>query len=84
GCTHYPHLAKVLQSIAGPNVVLIDPAEEAVEDAKKMLKKAGTLKTNAVPAKYQYLVTGSPIQFQDLGSRLLGKPIIGAKQVTLP
>ncbi|MFH1684009.1 MAG: glutamate racemase, partial [Candidatus Margulisiibacteriota bacterium] len=83
GCTHYPHLSSVLQSIAGPQVVLIDPAQEAVKDAKKLLKKAGTLKTKAYPAKYKYFATGSPIQFQDIGSRLLGKPIIGAKQVTL-
>lgn len=83
GCTHYPHLSKIIRSIIGPDIILVDPAEEAVMDAKKMLKKAGTLKTKATPAKYEYLVTGSVIQFQDLGSRLLGKPIIGAKQVTL-
>lgn len=83
GCTHYPHLSKVLASIAGPKVTLIDPAEEAVKGTKKLLKKAGTLKTKALPAKYKYFATGSPIQFQDVGSRLLNKPIIGAKQVTL-
>jgi glutamate racemase len=83
GCTHYPHLSKILRSITGPDVSFVDPAEEAVAGAKKLLKKAGTLKTKTIPAKYEYLVTGSVIQFQDLGSRLLGKPIIGAKQVTL-
>ena len=83
GCTHYPHLSKIIRSIIGPDIILIDPAEEAVADAKKMLKRAGTLKTKVSPAKYEYLVTGSVIQFQDLGSRLLGKPISGAKQVTL-
>jgi glutamate racemase len=83
GCTHYPHLSKILKAITGPEVVFVDPAEEAVADAKKMLKNAGTLKTKAAPAKYEYLVTGSVVQFQDIGSRLLGKPIVGAKQVTL-
>jgi glutamate racemase len=83
GCTHYPHLAKIIQSVAGPAVTLIDPAEEAVALAKKMLKKAGSLKTKTTPAKYEYFVTGSPLPFQDIGSRLLGKSIIGAKQVTL-
>lgn len=83
GCTHYPHLSKIIKAITGPEVVLVDPAEEAVADAKKMLKKAGTLKTKASPPKYEYLVTGSPIQFQDIGSRLLGKSIVGVKQVTL-
>ncbi|KPJ67963.1 hypothetical protein AMJ44_06980 [candidate division WOR-1 bacterium DG_54_3] len=83
GCTHYPHLSKIIRSITGPEIAFIDPAEEAVADAKKLLKKAGTLKIKVSPAKYEYLVTGSVIQFQDLGSRLLGKPISGAKQVTL-
>lgn len=83
GCTHYPHLLKILKEITGPEVEFVDPAEEAVADAKKLLKKAGTLKTKVSPARYQFFVTGSVIQFQDLGSRLLGKPIVGAKQVTL-
>jgi glutamate racemase len=83
GCTHYPHLRKIIQSIVGNDVILIDPAEEATLEIKKMLKKAGTLKTKLVPVKYEYFTTGSAIQFQDLGSRLLGKPISSAKQVTL-
>ena len=83
GCTHYPHLLKILREITGPEVSFIDPAEEAVADAKKLLKKAGTLKARTSPPKYQFFVTGPVIQFQDLGSQLLGKPIIGAKQVSL-
>jgi len=83
GCTHYPHLAKIIKEIVGPEVTLVDPAEEAVTDTKKILKKAGTLKTKASPTKYEYFDTANPIQFQTIGSRLLGKPIVGAKQVTL-
>ena len=83
GCTHYPHLIGVIKSIVGQAVGLVDPAEEAVADAKKMLKRAGTLKTKAAPAKYQFFVTGSAVHFQDIGSRLLGKPIVRAKQVAL-
>lgn len=83
GCTHYPHLAKLLRERTGLNIVFIDPAEEAVADAKKLLKKAGTLKDKTSPPKYEYLVTGSVVQFQDIGSRLLGKPIIGVKQAFL-
>jgi glutamate racemase len=83
GCTHYPHLRKVIRSIAGPEVALVDPAEEAADEIKSRLKKAGTLRTQASPARYEYLVTGSAIQFQDVGSRLLGKPLVGVKHVTL-
>lgn len=83
GCTHYPHLSRVLREKAGPDVAFVDPAEEAVSDAKRLLQKAGTVKGQAAPAKYEYLVTGSAVQFQDIGSRLLGKTITHAKQVKL-
>ncbi len=83
GCTHYPHLSKVIKEIVGPSVTLVDPAVAAVAQAKAMLKKAGTIKTTGSPAKASFLVTGSAIHFQDVGSRLLGKAIVGAKQVKL-
>jgi len=84
GCTHYPHLRKVLQKLAGKEVVLVDPAEEAVADTKKLLKFAGTLKSRGGQPRYEYFVTGPELHFQDLGSRLLGKPIVSVKQVKLP
>ncbi len=83
GCTHYPHLAKVLKERAGGEVAIVDPAEEVVRDVKNLLRQAGTLKTAASPARYEYLVTGSVTQFQDLGSRLLGKPIVHAKHAEI-
>jgi glutamate racemase len=83
GCTHYPHLTKILKERTGPNVTFVDPAEDAVADAKKLLQKAGTMKSKTSAPKYEYLVTGSVVQFQDLGSRLLGKPITNAKHVII-
>lgn len=83
GCTHYPHLTKILREKAGPDVVFVDPAEEAVADAKKLLQKAGTIQGKTHAPKYEYLVTGSVVQFQDFGSRLLGKPITHAKHVII-
>jgi len=83
GCTHYPHLAKVIKERVGPEVTLVDPAEEVVRDVKQLLHQSGTLKGQAGPAKYEYLVTGSLPQFQDLGSRLLGKPIGHGKHVEI-
>jgi len=83
GCTHYPHLSKIIREIVGPSVRLIDPAESAVEEAKRLLQKAHTIKKNNPHPKYEYFVTGSVPQFVEIGSRLLGKPINGAKKVTL-
>jgi len=83
GCTHYPHLRKIIREIVGPNVVLIDPAREAVGDAKALLRKADTLKTADMPAKGEFLVTGSVPRFEEVGSKLLGHPISHAKHVII-
>lgn len=82
GCTHYPHLLKVLKRLA-PGLRFVDPAEEAVVVAKKYLSKNHLLGDKTKPAHYNYVVTGSQSQFRDLGSRLLGKPITKVKQVDL-
>ena len=83
GCTHYPHLIKLLKERSGAGIAMVDPAEEAVADAKKLLKKAGTIKPATHHPKYEFLVTGSVLQFQELGTRLFGKPIAHAKHVNL-
>jgi len=82
GCTHYPHLIKVLKRLA-PDLKFVDPAEEAVVVTKKFLSKNHILRDKTKPAHYNYVVTGSVSQFQDLGSRLLGKPVAKVKQVRL-
>jgi glutamate racemase len=83
GCTHYPHILKLLKERSGAGVTMVDPAEEAVADAKKMLRKAGTINPPTHHPKYEFLVTGSVLQFQELGTRLFGKPITHAKHVNL-
>jgi glutamate racemase len=83
GCTHYPHLYNLLREKTGTGITFIDPAEEAVADAKKLLKKHGTIQPATHAPKYEYLVTGSVLQFQEIGTRLLGKPIAHARQVNL-
>ena len=82
GCTHYPHLLKVLKRLA-PDLKFVDPAEEAVVVTKEFFSKNHILRDKTKPAHYNYVVTGSVSQFQDLGSRLLGKPLAEVKQVHL-
>ncbi len=83
GCTHYPHLIKIIKELCGPAITLVDPAEEAVSLAKQMLKKAGTLKTSGKSGRYTYFTTDKPAQFETIGSRLLGKPITHVKEVKI-
>jgi glutamate racemase len=83
GCTHYPHLKKIIQSIVGPEVNLIDPAEDTVKEAKNILKKKQLTANSSRKPEYRFLVTNSPLQFKDIGSRLLGRPITQVKEITL-
>ena len=83
GCTHYPHLINILIEIMGAKVTFINPAEEVVIDANKILTQQGILNNKSKKTEYAYLVTGSVVQFQELGSRLMGKPITGAKKLDL-
>ena len=82
GCTHYPHLLNMLKELA-PGITFIDPAVEVVLDTKKILKKEKLQNKRTGAPRYQYFVTGSAISFQDLGSKLLGKPIAEVKQISL-
>lgn len=82
GCTHYPHLLKVLKKLA-PELHYVDPAEEAVTVARQYLVKNHLLKDKTRPAHYNYLATGNAAQFKELGSKLLGKPIAKVKQIKL-
>ncbi|KAF0134469.1 MAG: glutamate racemase [Candidatus Saganbacteria bacterium] len=83
GCTHYPHLKRVISEIVGLEVALIDPAIEAVEDAKKILSQNHLLSNNKGSSNYEYVVTGPPLHFQELGSKLLGRSIPRAHQIKL-
>lgn len=83
GCTHYPHLSRTIKSIMGPNVTLIDPAEEAVKTARDILTKGKMTNMDNVPLKHRFLVTGSGSSFKELGSRLLGRPIINVEEISI-
>ena len=43
GCTHYPLLQNVIQSVMGESVVLINSADEAAKEVYKLLAEKGWL-----------------------------------------
>ncbi|HNR27000.1 MAG TPA: glutamate racemase [Bacteroidales bacterium] len=43
GCTHYPFLIPVIRSIAGPGVVIVDPAPAVARRVKNLLTNNGLL-----------------------------------------
>ena len=83
GCTHYPHIARTIKSILGSGVTLIDPSEEVAKTARDILTMGKMTNTTNVPPKHRFLVTGSGASFKDLGSRLLGKPIVNVEEISI-
>ncbi len=82
GCTHYPHLLKLLREIAGQKMNFVDPAQECVTVAKRLLDSKGLLsqKEPAGQSHYKYFVSGSAARFAEVGSKLMGFPLLGVKQ----
>lgn len=83
GCTHYPHLKKILKEIVGPNIALIDPSENVAFEAKDRLRQSELLNAKTHLGSVNYIVTGQTAQFEEIGSRLLNRQIKGAKRVEI-
>ncbi|HEY9597892.1 MAG TPA: glutamate racemase [Cyanophyceae cyanobacterium] len=82
GCTHYPHLAPVLQEILPSPIQLIDPAEHIVAAAAQELDLIGLRNTwPALPTRF--CVSGCPQQFANLSVQWLGcTPVV--EKIYLP
>ena len=80
GCTHYPILKPVLQKVAGERVTLIDTAEETTRQVAQELQDRGLARQAAAseahePPPHAFFVSDIPSQFEEVGSRFLGRSI---------
>ncbi len=73
GCTHYPLLAKAIQS-ALPDVALVDSAHSTAEATARMLAAHGLLRS-AGGGQRRFLVTDHVERFHVVGERFLGGPL---------
>ena len=83
-CTHYPLLKQLAQSVLGPDVVLVDSAENTASAlAQKLatlhLQRPGTTEPGAVTI----CTTDLPNQFLQLAERFLGEKIEEIRKVTV-
>jgi glutamate racemase len=74
GCTHYPLLKPMIAEIVGPDVRLIDSAEETAADTRRMLA-ANELESRDGEASYRFIASDDPKQFLTLGRRFFGGSI---------
>ncbi|MCG9886180.1 MAG: glutamate racemase [Cyanobacteria bacterium] len=71
GCTHYPHLASVIEPLLPPGVRCIDPAVHVVEAAAKELGILN-LRNSYPPLPTRFCVTGDRHAFEERAARWLG------------
>ena len=73
GCTHYPPLKGVIQSVLGDGVRLIDSAEETARIVGERLAALGMQANGAKLGRISLAVTDSPERSLEVGRRLLGE-----------
>lgn len=81
GCTHYPLLKPVIAETLGPDVTLIDSAEETARETAELLAERELARADGRP-EYRYLVSDLPDQFLRVGQRFLGERIEGVEVAT--
>jgi glutamate racemase len=82
GCTHYPFLRTPIQSAAGADVTIVDPAEETVSAVENMLMGRG-IASDRLKSPHEFYTSGEAAGFDTLGSAFLGKKIEAVEQVVL-
>ena len=75
GCTHYPFLRDLIQSVAGTGVELIDPADAVARELRRRLEKAHLLAATGRPGSQRFWTTGPEAQAAAVMSQLLGEPV---------
>ena len=77
GCTHYPILRQLIEKMMGPQVAVIDSAEQCAQDVARRLRDRRLLRpaTGRSAGVLRCLVTDDPERFAVLGSRFIGMPL---------
>ena len=82
-CTHYPLLKTLAQRVLGPDVVLVDSAQNAAFALAHKLAATDLLRPTSVAAHTTIYSTDKPAQFLRLAERFLGEKIESIRQVNV-
>jgi len=83
-CTHYPLLKTLAQRVLGPEVVLVDSAQNAAAALARRLEAAGLSRLpGQKPGETTICSTDIPAQISRLAERFLGEKIKAIQQVAV-
>ena len=83
GCTHYPLLKHVIADVLGPDVTLIDSAEETARETAAVLSDRRLTANGRDEPSHRFIASDDPLMFLQLGQRFLGDAIDGVEVKTL-
>ncbi len=83
GCTHYPLLKQMLQEVVGPDIQLVDSAQETAKAVAAQLKEHQLLQQTTPAQSPRYFVTDIPDRFERVGGAFLGEKLQGVTTVSL-
>ncbi|GFO58444.1 glutamate racemase [Geomonas silvestris] len=83
GCTHYPILKDVIAEVMGPDVALVDSAEQTAITVARILSESHLLRPDGEQGNHHYYVSDIPAGFIRVGNRFLGGRLGDVYQVNL-
>ena len=83
GCTHYPLLKPLLQRVMGPDVSLIDSAQETASELSRVLESQGLGAERGRVAVHRFAVSDDEARFRQVGARFIGERMSEAEVVPM-
>ncbi|USS86795.1 glutamate racemase [Fructilactobacillus cliffordii] len=74
GCTHFPIIRDLIQSVMGPTVTLVDPGAETIAEAHQVLERRQLLAQSQHPF-HDFYTSSDPERFQQVGSQWLNRKV---------
>jgi glutamate racemase len=83
GCTHYPLLKPLLARVMGPDVALIDSAEETARAAQLEIEQRGLAAPPGSDPVHRFVVSDDEPHFRSVGAKFLGGKVQQVEVVRL-
>lgn len=83
GCTHYPLLKPLLQRLLGPEISLIDSAEETAGALAAQLGELDLAAPEGQVGSHRFVVSDDEARFLEVGSRFVGEKLGDVETVPL-
>jgi len=83
GCTHYPILRPVIESVIGAGVSFIDSGEAVAEALAQLLEENSLLRPSANGRFEEFYVTDGPLRFSRVAERFLDRRLDAVQSVEL-